>query len=68
MAEDVVQLRELFIANLLEENREKMQQNVTNEIQETINQKIDAFLKIINEPKERKRRDTNNLLLNERCK
>lgn len=68
LAEDVVQLRELFIANLLEENRDKLQQNLTIEIEETINQKIEAFLKIINEPMERKRRDTNHLLLHEKCK
>jgi hypothetical protein len=68
LAEDVVQLRELFIANLLEENRDKMHQNLTNEIQETINQKIEAFMNIINEPKGRKRRETNDLMLNEKCK
>lgn len=68
LVEDVDRLREHFIASLLEENREVMHQKLTNEIQEAINQKIEAFLMVINEPKERKRRESNDLLLNDKCK
>jgi hypothetical protein len=68
-SESVFQLRDHFITNLLEENKENFHQLLTNEIQDSINLKIDAFLEVINEPKDRKRRDlSNDLLLNERGK
>jgi hypothetical protein len=63
---DVEHLREHFITNLLEENREKLQLMLTDEIQQSIDQKVDAFLHAMEEPKVRKRRDTNDLLPNEK--
>lgn len=68
LAEDVIPLREHFIANLLEEHREIFHQKITDEIQHSIDGRIEAFMEIINEPKERRRRNNNDLLLNEKCK
>lgn len=66
---DIVYLRDHFITNLLEENREKFSMKLTNDIEKSIDLKINAFLAEIDGPKERKRRDiANKLLLNEKRK
>lgn len=65
---DIIYLRDHFITNLLEENREKFTMKLTDEIRDTINMKIDAFFNVIDDPKGRNRRDTNDLLLNEKSK
>lgn len=65
LAEDVVQLREHFITNLLEEHRENLQQKLTDDIQQSINARIETFMSLLNEPQVRRRRDVNNLKLND---
>ena len=68
-ASDIVYLRDHFITNLLEENREKFSMQLTDDIEKSIDLKINAFLTEINRPKERKRREiANDLLLNEKRK
>jgi hypothetical protein len=66
LPKDVEHLRDHFITNLLEENRENLKMELTEKIQSSINLKIDAFLHMMDEPVVRKRRDTNDLLLNEK--
>ena len=65
LAKDVVELREHFITNLLEEHRENLQQKLTDEIQQSINARIETFLSLLKEPQVRRRRDVNNLKLND---
>lgn len=66
---DIVYLRDHFITNLLEENRDKFSMQLTDDIEKSIDLKINAFLNEIDGPKERRRRDTaNDLLLNEKRK
>jgi hypothetical protein len=65
---DVLFLRDHFIQNLLEENRKVFDLKLTDEIENSINTKIDAFLHLMDEPHERHRRDTNDLLLIEQSK
>lgn len=72
-SDDVVHLRDHFITNLLEENRDKLGMQLTDEIRSNINLKIDAFLYVVNdEPRVRVRKrrnvDSNDLLLNEKSK
>ncbi|CAG9797903.1 unnamed protein product [Chironomus riparius] len=65
-ASDIVYLRDHFITNLLEENRDKLSLQLTDDIEKSIDLKINAFLTEINGPKERKKRLANDLLLNEK--
>lgn len=65
LAEDVVQLREHFITNLIEEHRENLHQKLTDEIQQSINARIETFMGMLNEPQVRRRREADNLHLNE---
>lgn len=57
-------LKEHFIANLEEETREIESADLTEDVENSINQKIKGFLEIVNEESspERHRRDTNDLL------
>jgi hypothetical protein len=63
---DIIQLRDHFIANLIEENRGVYSLQLTDDVERDIQQKIEGFLDIISEPPQRVRRDTNDLLLNEK--
>lgn len=66
---DIVYLRDHFITNLLEENRDKFSMQLTDDIEKSIDLKINAFLNEIDGPKERRRRDiANDLLFNEKRK
>lgn len=65
-ASDIVQLKNLFIANLLEENREISSSLLTDDIAESINLKIEGFLDVIDAPSKRSRRSNNDLVLNEK--
>lgn len=66
LSEDVVQLREHFITNLLEEHRENFQQKLTDEIQQKINERIEAFMRLINEPPVRRRRELTQTSVNDK--
>lgn len=66
--EDAIEIRELFIKNLLEEYRENLHQKLTNDIQQSINDRIETFMSLMNEPVSRKRRDTSEQLINEKSK
>lgn len=57
LAEDVILLREHFITNLLEEHRENLHQKLTDEIQQSINARIETFMSLLDEPQVRRRRD-----------
>lgn len=63
-------LKDHFMANLIEENREMFSAQLTEDIEKAINLKIEGFLGMTEEPAEtsakRSRRDTNDLLLNEK--
>lgn len=59
-------LKDHFMANLIEENREMFSAQLTEDIEKAINSKIEGFLGMTEEPAKRSRRDTNDLLLNEK--
>lgn len=65
---DLESLKEHFFANLLEENREISSFRLTDDVEREINLKIEGFLEVVGEPSSRSRvrRDTNDLLLNEK--
>lgn len=63
---ELFELKDHFIANLLEENRAISSLELTSEIEKSINQKINGFLETISAPSKRALRDTNDLLLNEK--
>lgn len=66
---DIVFLRDHFITNLLEEHREKFSMKLTDNLEQSIDLKINAFLNEIKKPPVRRKRDaTNDLLLNEKRK
>lgn len=67
---DVKYLRDHFITNLLEDNKERLSSKLTIDVEKSIDLKINAFINEINhESKSRSKRSTpNELLLNEKCK
>lgn len=65
---DIFQLKRHFYANLLEEIRDISSQPLTDDIAQGIKLKTSAFLETISEPSKRSRRDTNELLLDEKRK
>lgn len=65
-ANDIGYLKDHFIASLIEENREISSMQLTNDVEQRINLKVEGFLNVISEPATRAQRDTNDVLLNEK--
>lgn len=63
---DIDTLKEHFFANLIAETRPIANSQLTNSVERDINLKIEGFLGLISPPSTREKRDTNDLLLNEK--